>query len=112
MSTLALQTAVVTSVRVGLFLGCRNYLLRTVYHDLLRDSSNGDPEESEVELDPLPQPSSARISQKTEFHSILARSLFSICLEESCVLFALLMCQGFGILEPRCVHYRACGYVA
>lgn len=111
MSVLVLQTAAVTSLRVSVFFGCRKYLLRTIYHDLLQElrnpGSDGDAEDSEVELNPLPQPSTSAaksVGKQTEFHSTLARSMFSLCFEESCVLFALLMCQGVGVLEPRYVH--------
>jgi hypothetical protein len=121
--TLALQFAAVASLRLVLFLGCRKYLLRTIYHDLLQDLRNTSSEkessvvatqdaeeESDVELNALPAPSTSGPAANSlkhggsgsgEFHSSLARSVFSFCFEESCVLFALLMCQGAGFLEPR-----------
>lgn len=113
MNVLVLQTAAITSLRVTIFFGCRKYLLRTIYHDLLHDLRNqdsdagGDTEDSEVELNPLPQPSTSAAKpagKQSEFHSALARSMFSFCFEESCVLFALLMFQGIDVMEPRCAR--------
>ena len=99
-----------------MFYASRKYLLRSLYHDLQgiypdsgRISTN---ETEEVELEVLPttavpsgsprtSPSSSR---KRAFHSAISRTLFSISLSESCVLFILLMCQGLDIFHPRFVH--------
>ncbi|KAF9228148.1 hypothetical protein BS17DRAFT_692291, partial [Gyrodon lividus] len=39
-------------------------------------------------------------SSTKSWHSALAQSSFSICFTELCVLFIMLMCQGFNLLDP------------
>lgn len=52
----------------------------------------------------LPQ-SATTPKSSYSWHSILAQSCFSVCYVECCVLFAMLMCQGFGILSPQARLY-------
>lgn len=92
-------------LRITLFLCCRKYLLRTLYHDLLNTTKNdasgfADGGEQLIEL---PQPTTANAKPTHELrgqlHSTLARAIFSICFGESVVLFILLMFQGLDILD-------------
>lgn len=93
--------------RIILFLGSRKYLLRTLYHDLLNVAKNdaSDTGSGGDELIELPQPTTGSAKSGHEprghFHSILARTVFSVCFEESVVLFTLLMFQGLDILDAR-----------
>ncbi|KAH9929419.1 Abscisic acid G-protein coupled receptor-domain-containing protein [Fomitopsis serialis] len=110
-----LETGVLFTSRLCLFLACRKYLLRHLYHDLQdlsaqRTTDPGTPpvaEADNIELETLPEPSTATVKRASSlvgqrpFHSVLARSLFALCFSESCTLFLLLMCQAFDVLDPR-----------
>ncbi|KIM82005.1 hypothetical protein PILCRDRAFT_97557 [Piloderma croceum F 1598] len=98
--------------RAVLFFSCRNFLLRSLYHDLQDLSSDGVQsgtharEESDFELETLPTPSTQPDAgtlhgKKASLHSTLARSLFSASFSESCTMFLMLMLQGMGMLRPR-----------
>ena len=93
--------------RIILFLGCRKYLLRTLYHDLLKVAKDDvvDTGDGGDELLELPQPTTTGSKPGRElrghFHSTLARTVFSVCFGESIVLFTLLMFQGLDILDVR-----------
>ncbi|PCH43230.1 hypothetical protein WOLCODRAFT_73912 [Wolfiporia cocos MD-104 SS10] len=101
--------------RLVLFFACRKYLLRHLYHDLQdlsvqRTAEPGTPPVSEdpaVELETLPTPSTSAssstpvVSAKRPFHSVLSRTLFSLCFSESCMLFLLLMSQTLDALHSR-----------
>jgi len=93
--------------RIVLFLGCRKYLLRTLYHDLLSSAKSDamDIGDGGDELLELPQPTTGNTKPGHEprgyFHSTLARTTFSVCFGESTILFALLMFQGLDILDAR-----------
>ena len=95
------------SSRIILFLGCRKYLLRTLYHDLLKVAKDDvlDIGDGGDELIELPQPTAAGSKPGRElrghFHSTLARTVFSVCFGESITLFTLLMFQGLDILDVR-----------
>lgn len=88
-----------------LFLCCRKYLLRALYHDLLNTTKSdaADTGDGSEELIELPQPTTVNTKPthelKGHLHSTLSRTIFSICFEESIVLFALLMFQGLDILD-------------
>lgn len=88
-----------------LFLGCRKYLLRNLYHDLLNVAKNDavDIGDEGDELMELPQPTTGSIRPRHEpgshFHPTLARTIFSVCFGESIVLFTLLMFQGLDIMN-------------
>ncbi|EMD35045.1 hypothetical protein CERSUDRAFT_85781 [Gelatoporia subvermispora B] len=116
-TTVVLETWILFLLRAALFLACRNYLLQNLYHDLQGLSTErsttppaSDNAEDATELDSLPQPSTANapatpvpsiMKGKRSFHSVLSRSLFALCFEESCTMFGLLMCQALGLLHGR-----------
>lgn len=104
------------SCRAALFLSCRKFLLRTLYHDLQslssEESQSGGHErlDSDFELDSLPTPASAtkvngspKVKKQDSLHSILARSLFSASFSESCTMFLMLMAQGLAMFRARFV---------
>lgn len=98
--------------RAALFFSCRNFLLRSLYHDLQDLSSVEVPsgphshEEADFELEMLPVHSGAGATpgKKTSLHSTLARSLFSASFSESCMMFLMLMLQGMSMFRPRFVR--------
>ncbi|KZT66792.1 hypothetical protein DAEQUDRAFT_695181 [Daedalea quercina L-15889] len=110
-----LQTGIVCTSRLCLFLACRKYLLHHLYHDLqdLSGQRTADPgtpptaEADNMELETLPEPSTAAVKRASSlaghrpFHSVLARSLFALCFSESCTLFLLLICQALDLLDAR-----------
>ncbi|EPS96199.1 hypothetical protein FOMPIDRAFT_161929 [Fomitopsis schrenkii] len=110
-----LETGIVCTSRLCLFLACRKYLLRNLYHDLQdlsgrRNSDPGTPPVADVgniEMETLPEPSTAAVKRvsalvgQRPFHSVLSRSLFSLCFSESCTLFLLLMSQALELLDTR-----------
>ncbi|KIO00063.1 hypothetical protein M404DRAFT_153718, partial [Pisolithus tinctorius Marx 270] len=81
-----------------LFTVCRVFLQKRLYSGLqqlapqLQDPSSGLPQSATT-----PKSNPAKYS----WHSVLAQSCFSVCFVECCVLFAVLMCQGFGVLNPQ-----------
>lgn len=60
-------------------------------------------------METLPEPSTAAVKRvsalvgQRPFHSVLSRSLFSLCFSESCTLFLLLMSQALELLDTRWV---------
>ena len=103
--------------RILLYFACRKFLLRAIYHDLRTltytshvDTAEGEEDDAEEhELDSLnsslpmtrnspPDPPLART-----IHSTLSRASFALCFSESCMLFVLVLCQGLGVFNPRCV---------
>ncbi|KII90101.1 hypothetical protein PLICRDRAFT_174887 [Plicaturopsis crispa FD-325 SS-3] len=122
-----IETAVISSLRFVLFFSCRKYLLRSLYHDLQdlssdtkvtvstqsevpsstsqRIDASGD---SDYELDSLPAPNTQAKShdvgvkgKKGSLHSVLARTAFSVCFSECCIMFLMLMAQGMDTFDPR-----------
>lgn len=118
------------ALRFVLFFSCRKYLLRSLYHDLQdlssdtkvtvstqsevpsstsqRIDASGD---SDYELDSLPAPNTQAKShdvgvkgKKGSLHSVLARTAFSVCFSECCIMFLMLMAQGMDTFDPRCVY--------
>ena len=65
--------------------------------------------ETSIELDALPPPSASstpkRRSTNDTSHSLLSKTLFSLCFSESCTLFLLLMCQALDVFNIRCVEF-------
>ncbi|KAG2005481.1 ICS [Coprinopsis cinerea AmutBmut pab1-1] len=96
-----LETGLLFGVRLGLFWGCRKYLLRTVYANLrsLSDASKDD-----IELDELPTPSthaSRTHGQPQSAHSVIAQGVFSWTFAESSMMFVLLVFQALNLLGSR-----------
>lgn len=117
-----------TANRFSFFFACRKYLLRTIYSDLRTLSSTAAPgtptpsrrpsmpvdlvalnfESEDMELEALPTPTthtpkSAKFSieDTTYLHTAVARTIFSWCFAESCMMFALLMLQGVGVFSSK-----------
>ncbi|KAF8841059.1 hypothetical protein BDN67DRAFT_1002595 [Paxillus ammoniavirescens] len=89
-------------VSLILFLCCRVFLQKKLYNDLQHLAPTAQ--------DSLPQSATALNPSSTKsWHSALAQSSFSICFTECCVLFAMLMGQGFNLLDPyaRLYSWRA-----
>ncbi|KAF8264979.1 Abscisic acid G-protein coupled receptor-domain-containing protein, partial [Lactarius quietus] len=88
--------------RIALFATCRRFIDRSLY-DELKQISQVSPVDTPVELDTLPQPSSAhaRTLSNNSFNSVLSKTLFSLCFSESCTLFILLMCQALDVFNTR-----------
>jgi len=102
-----------------LFFSCRKYLLRSLYHDLQDLSSEKVvPSQAElgsstrpvtnvqsgIELATLPSPSTHSTSsagKSRSLHSSVARTIFSVCFSESCVMFFFLLCQGLDLFDSR-----------
>ncbi|KAF9472678.1 G protein-coupled receptor 89 [Pholiota conissans] len=136
MSTeVGVETAMLTLARFSLFFACRKYLLRTIYSDLRSISSSATPgtptlsrrpslpadlvslnfESDDIELEALPPPTthtpkSAKflMEDATYLHASISRILFSWCFSEGCMMFALLMMQGVGLLSSssRLLNWR------
>ncbi|KAI0799733.1 Abscisic acid G-protein coupled receptor-domain-containing protein [Irpex lacteus] len=114
-SVAGIETAIVLSLRIVLFYSSRKFLLQSLYHDLQNLSADEGhslvttADDSELELQALPAPSTAAqkphettiISIKRTFHSTLSRAIFSLCFSECCTLFLLLMFQALDVLHPR-----------
>ncbi|KAG6816018.1 hypothetical protein H0H93_008684, partial [Arthromyces matolae] len=120
MSLLLAESASLIVLRILLFLGCRKYLLRSLYSDLRNLSSEptleltppGTPNTSALdkgmELSPLPPPiTQGKSSNKTtprleakSLHSVVSRSVFSLMFAESSTMFFVLMLQGLEIFSP------------
>ncbi|KAG6374112.1 G protein-coupled receptor 89 [Boletus reticuloceps] len=87
---------------VCVFLSCRIFLQRGLYNELrVLASATQDALPPSVTM---PKPSATK-----SWHSELSQSSFSICFTECCMLFAMLLCQGFNILDPsiRLYTWRA-----
>ncbi|KAF8256807.1 hypothetical protein EI94DRAFT_1762740 [Lactarius quietus] len=99
---IVLSTSLLVATRVGLFATCRRFIDRSLY-DELKQISQVAPVDTPVELDTLPQPSSAhaRTFSNNSFNSVLSKTLFSLCFSESCTLFILLMCQALDVFNTR-----------
>ncbi|KAF5310484.1 hypothetical protein D9611_012321 [Ephemerocybe angulata] len=105
-----IETAILVALRLGLLLGCRKYLLKTLYPDLrsLSSPTHG----SDIELDTLPAPSttpkSANPTDTAYLHGIVASLLFSWTFAECCMLFILLVMQGADIMssDARLINWR------
>jgi hypothetical protein len=88
--------------RLALFTTCRKFIDKSLYNEL-KQISQLPLDEAPVELDTLPSPSitSKRRSTNDTLHSLLSKTLFSLCFSESCTLFLLLMCQALDALDTR-----------
>lgn len=109
-----------------LFLSCRKYLLRSLYSDLRNLSSDSGREltppntpntaqNTGIELNALPSPVShgksgnpTPYSSPNSFHSIVARSVFSLMFAESSMMFFVLMLQGLNIFSHSFVILLFC----
>lgn len=96
------------SLRLGLFATCRKFIDRSLYNGLKQISQSPHAETS-IELDALPPPSAhstpERRSTNDTSHSLLSKTLFSLCFSESCTLFLLLMCQALDVFNTRYVEF-------
>ena len=74
----------------------------------MKQISQTSPLEASIELDALPPPSATstpeRRSTNDTSHSLLSKTLFSLCFSESCTLFLLLMRQAFDAFNIRCAE--------
>ncbi|KAN0080123.1 Abscisic acid G-protein coupled receptor domain containing protein [Tylopilus felleus] len=71
------------------YLCCRIFLERGLYNDFGTQ-------------DALPQSATMSKPNATKsWHSVLSQLLFSVCFTECCTLFAMLLCQGFNLLDPN-----------
>ncbi len=90
--------------RLALFATCRKFIDKSLYNEL-KQISQSPSAEIPVELDALPPPSvtptPGRRSTNDTLHSLLSKTLFSLCFSESCTLFLLLMCQALDALDTR-----------
>jgi hypothetical protein len=98
------RTHLITFSRLALFVTCRNFIDKSLYHEL-KQISQSPSAEILVELETLPSPSATprpgrRLTNDTS-HSLLSKTLFSLCFSESCTLFLLLMCQALDALDTR-----------
>ncbi|KAL1708910.1 Abscisic acid G-protein coupled receptor-domain-containing protein [Schizophyllum commune] len=107
-TTTIFEHASILCIRGGFFLGCRRYLLHSLYADLQDLSlpsgpaTDAAPKSPEIELESLPMPSGAPAQQSTRstLHSTVSRNIFALCFSETCTMFFLLMFQGLSILQP------------
>ncbi|TDL26846.1 hypothetical protein BD410DRAFT_472119 [Rickenella mellea] len=122
--TVVLETIIITlGVRAPLFFGCRKFLLKPLYTDLRNIAAPTGVEEHErredisdsndFALEVLPTVSSNTSTSGPKhdvqaapmkamgryFHENVAQMSFALCFSESCVLFAMIVCQGSGILS-------------
>jgi hypothetical protein len=97
-------THLISFSRLALFTTCRKFIDKSLYNEL-KQISQLPSDEVPVELDTLPPPSvtptSGRRSTNDTSHSLLSKTLFSLCFSESCTLFLLLMCQALDALDTR-----------
>jgi hypothetical protein len=97
-------THLISFSRLALFTTCRKLIDKSLYNEL-KQISQLPSDEVPIELDTLPTPSatptSGRKSTNDTSHSLLSKSLFSLCFSESCTLFLLLMCQALDALDAR-----------
>ncbi|KAG6826861.1 hypothetical protein H0H92_014119 [Tricholoma furcatifolium] len=94
---------------VPLFLGCRKYLLRSLYSDLRTLSSSSSSSTTSPPVTPgLPQPVTRKTTtddaRSSALHSTVARSIFSLMFTESSMMFIVLMLQGLDLCSPRTRH--------
>ncbi|KAL1734583.1 Abscisic acid G-protein coupled receptor-domain-containing protein [Schizophyllum commune] len=107
-ATTIFEHASILCIRGGFFLGCRRYLLHSLYADLQDLSlpsgpaTDAVPKSPEIELESLPMPSGAPAQQSTRstLHSAVSRNIFALCFSETCTMFFLLMFQGLSIFQP------------
>ncbi|KAI5888025.1 uncharacterized protein SCHCODRAFT_02639516 [Schizophyllum commune H4-8] len=107
-ATTIFEHASILCIRGGFFLGCRRYLLHSLYADLQDLSlpsvpaTDAAPKSPEIELESLPMPSGAPAQQSTRstLHSTVSRNIFALCFSETCTMFFLLMFQGLSIFQP------------
>jgi hypothetical protein len=97
-------THLISFPRLALFVTCRNFIDKSLYHEL-KQISQSTSADIPVELETLPSPSATprpgrRLTNDTS-HSLLSKTLFSLCFSESCTLFLLLMCQALDALDTR-----------
>ncbi|KAF8550656.1 hypothetical protein OG21DRAFT_1598765 [Imleria badia] len=85
---------------ICVFLCCRVFLQRGFYNDLALATQDALPQSATT-----PKPSAT----KSSWHSVLSQSSFSLCFTECSMLFAMLLCQGFNLLDPyvRLYTWRA-----
>ncbi|KAF8608098.1 hypothetical protein BDV93DRAFT_241420 [Ceratobasidium sp. AG-I] len=126
-STLVYQTALLFVTRGALFYVCRVYLIRSLYRlspDAPTDSTSSSidsppirtpsPSKGYIELGALPPPGVARLHPKgaaAEWGwgpTSVARTAFAVCFSESCMLFLLVMCQSYGVMDAgsRYLNWR------
>ena len=89
----AFRTLTNVEPSICIFVCCRIFLRRGLSNDsgFLASATQ----------DGLPQSATMPKSNPTKlWHSVLAQSSFSICFTECCMLFAMLLCQGFDLLDP------------
>ncbi|TRM55151.1 Abscisic acid G-protein coupled receptor-domain-containing protein [Schizophyllum amplum] len=101
-----LEHVVILCIRGGFFLGCRRYLIHSLYADL-QDLSL--PETASIELETLPMPSGASAQPtRSTLHSTISRVVFASCFTETCMMFFLLLSQGLSIFQPsvRLVQWK------
>ncbi|KAH9985916.1 Abscisic acid G-protein coupled receptor-domain-containing protein [Russula vinacea] len=97
-------TSLLFLIRLALFVTCRNFIDKSLYHEL-KQISQSTSAEIPIELETLPSPSATprpgrKLANDTS-HSLLSKTLFSLCFSESCTLFLLLMCQALDALDTR-----------
>ncbi|KAG6915479.1 hypothetical protein DXG01_011310 [Tephrocybe rancida] len=118
MNTTVPEATFLLTFRILLFLGCRKYLLKSLYSDLRTLSSDpasdltppatpNTAQDGGIELDTLPTPATQSKSGKTgsysdarSMHSTVARTVFSLMFAESSMMFFVLMLQGLNIFSP------------
>ncbi|RDB17709.1 Golgi pH regulator B [Hypsizygus marmoreus] len=119
LNMLFLEFSALVGLRILAFLGCRKYLLRSLYSDLQTLSldttdpltpdlpQSPSPSESGIQLDSLPAPATQTKVTKmlpndsSYLHSTVSRSVFSLVFAESCMMFFVLMLQGIDVFLPR-----------
>ncbi|GLB44430.1 putative the Golgi pH regulator (GPHR) family N-terminal [Lyophyllum shimeji] len=122
-NTIFPESTFLVALRILLFLGCRKYLLRSLYSDLqtLSSSDSTTPDDDDtppatpspdsgIELSSLPAPvttpksSKGKDSSRSDAHSLhasLSRAVFSLMFAESSMMFFVLMLQGLDVFSPR-----------
>ncbi|KAF8342709.1 Abscisic acid G-protein coupled receptor-domain-containing protein [Cantharellus anzutake] len=113
------QTSFLTLVRVGLYLSCHRYLLRSLVQDLRhlsiplhapfssasRAGFEIDPPESPLRPGVLPLHVASSVvpkfpgEAKSPWHSKWSYAAFSLCFSESCILFLLVVFQSMDIFS-------------
>ncbi|KAF8064353.1 G protein-coupled receptor 89 [Lyophyllum atratum] len=119
-NTIFPESTILVALRILLFLGCRKYLLRSLYSDLRSLSSdpisdvtppatpNTAQLDSGIELSALPAPATQSKSGKGAsrsdakfLHSTVARTVFSLMFAESSMMFFVLILQALSVFSPR-----------
>ncbi|TRM55396.1 hypothetical protein BD626DRAFT_527537, partial [Schizophyllum amplum] len=107
-----LEHAAILCIRGGFFLGCRRYLIHSLYADLqdlslpvgaAAETSSKSPS---IELETLPMPSgaSAQPPRSTLHFDDLARRIRELLSPRRARCFFLLLCQGMSMFQPRVVR--------